>query len=594
MTDMINGGRTGDSTPVPASGPSIGHTAPIVGVAPNRVTAAERRAMPDITDIAEAAAEKEGVCARVVPMRAFDPVTSRTSYVGAPCKSTNAATCPACAKANRYLRMTQLREGWCAEHEPVDTTTEPTQAQTDVLGSRAKLFNDYHDARRVGDHELADAIKALVADLDVELRELGVRGRLPALDEKPRRKAKSTRRRDDLPDLPRQKVNKALTVGTAYANGKYRPSTFFTLTLDSYGTINRVRDPETGKMVSDGSPRDPESYDYTRQARDTIHLARLFDRWMQNLRRAVGWNVQYFATVEPQKRGAPHLHIAIRGSIPSKLLYQVTAATFRNIWWPHFDTPVYSDTNMPVWDYAAGTFVDPRTRKPLTYWDDALAVMDTVDDLEPAHTLKFGGQSKAVQILGGSEEMHTKVRYLTKYLTKSIGEVLETDSTRVAVHYDRLHAELQQTPCSDRCAVWLRYGIVPKGANEKTQPGKCKGNAHRRDTLGLPGRRCLNSGKWSGKTVPDHKADRLDFVRQELARVGILTPDTSHLRITPVGPGDKDAPPRSHLVMALVAARINQRAQYTNARLAMTDGPPGVPRETVAPQDISTVQQSAA
>ncbi|WP_206045768.1 replication initiator [Nocardia mangyaensis] len=555
-----------------------------LGIRADRLTAADRRAMPDITDIAEAAAAKEGVCARVVPMRAFDPVTSRTSYVGAPCKSTHEQTCPACAKANRYLRMTQLREGWCAEAEPVDPDTVVTEAQQQVLSARALLFTDYHDARRAADTELAEAIKALVADLDTELRELGVRGRLPALDDTPRRKAKSTRRRDDVPDLPRKKVNKTVTVGTAYADGKYRPSTFFTLTLPSYGSINRYRDAATGQMVSDGSPRDPESYDYTRQARDTIHLAKLFDRWMQNLRRAVGWNVQYWASVEPQKRGAPHLHIAIRGSIPTQLLYQVTAATYVNVWWPHHDRPVYTGSNMPVWDYSAATFVDPRTHKPLTYWDDALTVMDEVDDLEPAHTMKFGGQSKAVQILGGTEEMDTKVRYLTKYLTKSIGEVLDPGSRRVAEHYDRLHAELQDTPCSPRCGVWLRYGIVPKGASEKTIPGRCKGRAHRRDTLGLPGRRCLNSGKWSGKTIPDHKADRLDFVRAELARVGIVKPDTSHLRITPVRPGDKDAPPRSHLVMALVAARINQRAEYTTARLAIDD----------RPDPPTFVQQSAA
>ncbi|MEV6225090.1 replication initiator [Nocardia fluminea] len=567
---------------------------PIVGLAPQRETAADRRAMPDITDIAQYAAEKEGVCARVVPMRAFDPINSRTSYVGAPCKSTHADTCPACAQANRYLRMTQLRDGWCAEAEPVDPETVVTQAQQDVFAARATLFNQYKEARREGNDEVADDIKALVADLDTELRELGVRGRLPSLDENPRRKAKSTRRRDDVPDLPRKKVNKTVTVGTAYADGKYRPSTFFTLTLPSYGSINRYRDTVTGQMVSDGSPRDPDSYDYTRQARDTIHLARLFDRWMQNLRRAVGWNVQYWASVEPQKRGAPHLHIAIRGSIPSQLLYQVTAATYVNIWWPHFDTPVYSDGSMPVWDYTAGTFTDPRTGKPLTYWDDALAVMDTVDDLDPAHTLTFGGQSKAVQILGGTEEMDTKVRYLTKYLTKSIGEVLDPGSRRVAEHYDRLHAELQDTPCSPRCGVWLRYGIVPKGATEKTVPGRCKGKAHRRDTLGLPGRRCLTSGKWSGKTIPDHKAERRDFVRAELARVGIVKPDTSHLRITPVRPGDKDAPPRAQLVMNLVTTKINERAEYVMARLAIDEGPTNIPGESLGPQPLSAVQQSEA
>ncbi|PKV78310.1 replication initiator [Nocardia fluminea] len=573
--------------------------APIIGVAPNRETAADRRAMPDITDIAEHMAEKEGVCARVVPMRAFDPISSRTSYIGAPCKATVATTCPACAKANRYLRMTQLREGWCAEHEPVLPEPVVTEAQASVLATRATLFDDYRDARRIEDDELAEAIKALVADLDIELRELGVRGRLPALDEKPRRKSKSTRRRDGLPDLPRLKVNKALTVGQAYDDGKHRPSTFFTLTLPSYGAINQVWDPKAGKdgkgaMVSDGSPRDPESYDYTRQARDTIHMSKLFSKWIENLRRAVGWNVQYFATVEPQRRGAPHLHIALRGSIPTKLLYQVTAATYRTVWWPHHDRLVYSGSDMPVWDYSAGTFVDPKTHRPLTYWDDAIAVMDEVDELEPSHTLQFGGQSKAIQILAGSEGMDHKVRYLTKYLTKSVGELLEPGSRRVAEHYDRLHAELSVTPCSPTCAVWLRYGIVPKGANEKTQPGKCNAKAHRRDSLGLPGQRCLNSDMWTGKTVLDHKAERLEFVREYLDAVGIVMADTSHLRITPVRPGDKDAPPRAQLVMNLVTRRINQRAQYTMARLANDEGPPGLSVNPSVPQELSTIQQSAA
>ncbi|MFD3428445.1 replication initiator [Nocardia fluminea] len=569
-------------------------TAPIIGLAPNRETAADRRAMPDITDIAQYAADKEGVCARVVPMRAFDPNTSRTSYIGAPCKATVATTCPACAKANKYLRITQLREGWCAEHEPADSEPVVTEAQQAVFGARATLFNQYKNARTDGDDGLAESIKALVAELDTELRDLGVRGRLPALDEKPRRKTKSTRRRDDLPDLPRLKVDKKLTIGKAYAGGKIRPSAFFTLTLDSFGAINRVHDPATNDMVSDGSPRDPDSYDYARQARDTIHMARLFSKFIENLRRAVGWNVQYFATVEPQRRGAPHLHVALRGSFSKKLLYQVTAATYVNVWWPHFDKPVYGEGRMPVWDYSAGTFTDPRTGRPLTYWDDALAVMDEVDELDPAHTLKFGGQTDVQQILANTDGMDRGVRYLTKYLTKSLGELLNPGSRRVAEHYDRLHAELCVTPCSPRCGVWLLYGIVPKGATEKTQPGKCKANAHRRDTLGLPGRRVLVSGKWTGKTVPDHKAERMEFVREQLAAVGIYPPDTSHLRITPVRPGDKDAPPRAQLVMNLVTTRINQRAEYTMARLAIDEGPPGVSRETVVPQQLSATQQSAA
>ncbi|WP_370627936.1 replication initiator, partial [Nocardia brasiliensis] len=200
------------------------------------------------------------------------------------------------------------------------------------------------------------------------------------------------------------------------------------------------------------------------------------------------------------------------------------------------------------------------------------------------------------QILAGTPEMDRKVGYLTKYLTKSVAEVLDTDSPRVQRHYDRLHAQLQRTPCSPTCAVWLRYGIVPKGASEKTQPGHCRGRNHRRDLLGVPGKRCVSSTEWTGKTLPDHKAERLEFVRNELAAIGIIPPDTSHLRITPVEPGDREAPPRSHLVIALVSARLTQRAQYTRARLAIAEGPPGDrpdSHETATAQKHSAVPDAA-
>jgi hypothetical protein len=60
----------------------------------------------------------------------------------------------------------------------------------------------------------------------------------------------------------------------------------------------------------------------------------------QNLRRAAGYRVQYFATIEPQQRLAPHLHVAIRGAIPREVLRQVIKATYLQLWWPSFDRPV--------------------------------------------------------------------------------------------------------------------------------------------------------------------------------------------------------------------------------------------------------------
>ena len=139
------------------------------------------------------------------------------------------------------------------------------------------------------------------------------------------RRHRSTRRRQDAPDLPRRKVA-ARTVGKTYTapDGKtFRPSMFVTLTCPSYGRVG-----------SDGTPADPDRYDYGRAARDALHFAALFDRFIQNLRRFLGYDVQYFAAVEPQRRLAPHVHIAMRGTVSRAELRQVLAATYHQVWWP--------------------------------------------------------------------------------------------------------------------------------------------------------------------------------------------------------------------------------------------------------------------
>lgn len=355
-------------------------------------------------------------------------------------------------------------------------------------------------------------------------------------------------------------------MGREYA-GKFRPSMFVTLTLDSYG---RVRD--------DGTPVDPSSYDYRRAARDAVHFSSLVDRWWQNLRRVVGWDVQYFATVEPQKRAAPHLHAAIRGSISHEVIRRVTEATYHQVWWPAHDRLVYGGERVPVWEPRARGFVDPDTRMPLTGWDDAVEAVE-----EPAHVVRFGRQVHSKGILGGTEEAGRHIGYLTKYLTKATGEVVEATSHRQREHHDRLHAQLAVTPCSPRCAVWLLYGIQPQGVTSKTVPGRCKGRAHRRTTLGLPGRRVLVSRKWSGKSLADHRADRKRFVREMLASVGIEKPeqDTSRLVWRKLAPGDQQVPPRAHLLMHAIAERVTWRAEYDRALLA-AQGPPGGGSETSA------------
>ncbi|WP_370652957.1 replication initiator [Frankia sp. CIT1] len=70
------------------------------------------------------------------------------------------------------------------------------------------------------------------------------------------------------------------------------------------------------------------------------------------------------------------------------------------------------------------------------------------------------------------------------------------------------------------CTNWLLYGVEPKNARPGLVPGQCTGKAHKRETLGFGGRRVLVSRRWSGKTLADHRQDRLVWVRQQLAALG--------------------------------------------------------------------------
>ncbi|MEC3978621.1 replication initiator [Amycolatopsis sp. H20-H5] len=513
---------------------------------------------PIASDVIKATAEQHGVCVRPFTMEVSDRDSGEVRYVPVPCGSTVESVCLPCARKAKALRQVQCREGWHLSDEPDLTPAAPSKDQTELLTFRADLVAAYREVTDAGDLVEADELRAEVATVDEELRQLGMRGRLPALDVPTAKPVKrSTRRRQDAPNLPRRRVAKT-TVGREFA-GKFRPSMFVTLTCDSYG-----------KVRGDGAPLDPATYDYRRAARDAVHFSALVDRWWQNLRRVVGWDAQYFGTVEPQKRAAPHLHTAIRGSISHDTIRMVTEATYHQVWWPSHDKVVYVD-RMPVWDMRSRSFVDPDTTVPLTSWEDAVAQVES-----PAHVVTFGQQVHSKGILGGTDESARHVGYLTKYLTKSTGEVVTADSARQADHHDRLHAELSVTPCSPRCAVWLLYSIQPQGANGKTTPGHCKGRAHRRTTLGLPGRRVLVSRKWTGKTLVDHKADRKAFVKQALAVVGIEKPEPNYERLVwrKVESGDAHVPPRDHLVMAAIAERITWKAEYDRALLAAA-GPPG-------------------
>ena len=133
---------------------------------------------------------------------------------------------------------------------------------------------------------------------------------------------------------------------------------------------------------------------------------------------------------------------------------------------------------------------------------------------------RFGTRFDAQGVLAGSKDANRCIGYLTKYLTKQIGDCHRAETDAQRTHAARLAEALRYQPCSPRCANWLRYGIQPKNARPGLAPGRCKSKAHDSDHFGYAGRRVLASRKWSGKTLADHRADRKEWLLQDARRFG--------------------------------------------------------------------------
>ena len=552
---------------------------------------AARLLQPRAVEVVRNLATEHGVCTRPVALRRTDLDTGTTQLVDLPCGATREDKCPACAARARRLRQQQIREGWHRTDEPAPDPEAPSDEQLGLVALRAHLeFARAETLLRPMDPdtrttEIAD-IDAAIAELEEEITLSGLRGRTaPAHTDQNEhagggRRIRTTRRRQDTPDLPRRPIQ-PYTVGRVYQapdGTAWRPSLFLTLTLPTYG---RVHD--------DGTPVDPDGYDYRAAAWDAVHFPRLLDRFWQNLRRAEGWNIQYAGAVEPQRRLAPHAHFAIRGTIPRARLRQVAAATYHQVWWPPADQPVYTADRPPVWDPAAGGgYLDPDTGAPLPTWAEALDQLDADPEAQPAHVVRCGVQIHARGVTAGSPETSRYVGYITKYLTKHVADCHPTTSGRQQAHLERLWDQLRITPCSPRCGNWLLYGIQPDHAHPKLTPGRCRSRVHQRATLGLGGRRVLISRQWSGKTLADHRADNHTWVRTLLGNQTTSdSPDVDPRRYAweLARPGDPDLPPLGHRLLRTISERIQQRVQLNHAR-QHANAPPGGHETTACPDNI--------
>jgi hypothetical protein len=503
-------------------------------------------AMPLAREVVKDLAVEHGACIRPIQLRRRNLDTGEVDQVLVPCRHTLASVCPACAERAKTLRAAQCREGWHLEDEPDITPDPATEDQKWWLTLRAEAQQHRDQADQAG-RDTTD-FDELITELDDEITNAGIRGK--AAPAKPARRHRSTRRRQDAPDLPKRKVSPR-TVGKTYTapDGKtFRPSLFLTLTCPSYGRVDQ-----------DGAPADPQTYNYDQAARDALAFAALFDRFIQNLRRYLGYDLQYFAAIEPQKRLAPHVHLAMRGTVARAEIRRVLAATYHQVWWPDTSTIKYDGDQLPVWDEHTANYLDPATGEVLPTWDQAL---DELGD-QPNHVARFGVRFDAQGVLVGSKDAARCIGYLTKYLTKQVGDCHHADTDAERAHAGRLAEALRYQPCSPTCANWLRYGIQPKNARPGLAPGRCKGKAHDADHLGYAGRRVLVSRKWSGKTLADHRAERKDWL---LSTLGVSATDPARYAWELVAPGDPDHMDHARRLLHAVADRTRWQAALAEAR----------------------------
>jgi replication initiator protein RepSA len=266
------------------------------------------------------------------------------------------------------------------------------------------------------------------------------------------------------------------------------------------------------------------------------------------------------------------------GTLPRKLLKQVAAATYHQVWWPAFDEEVYRVDRPPEWNATKRAYVDPRTGAALPMWDEAV---DALDD-EPSYLARLGTiDSREIKgVEGGTKDAERAIRYVTKYLTKDLTDPTKPRGDEARAHFDRMHAELSVLPCSPTCANWLLYGVQPDGAKAGLIPGRCTGKVHQPTTLGFTGRRVLISREWSGKTLTDHRADNRAWVKAILA--GSLDGEdqaddaesgdqSRRYTFERARPDDPDVPPVEHRLLRAISTRVRWRSALARAR----QQPPG-------------------
>jgi hypothetical protein len=169
----------------------------------SKTTRAQRLAMPLAREVVRDLAVEQGACVRPIQLRRRNLDTGEVDTVLVPCGNTLASVCPACAERAKTLRAAQCREGWHLEDEPDITPDPATEDQKWWITQRAEAQQVRDLIAATGD-DTTD-FDELITELDDQITTSGVRGK--AAPTKPARRHRSTRRRQDTPDLPKRKIS---------------------------------------------------------------------------------------------------------------------------------------------------------------------------------------------------------------------------------------------------------------------------------------------------------------------------------------------------------------------------------------------------
>jgi hypothetical protein len=167
-------------------------------------------ALPRAIDVLRQLAADYGVCTRPVLLRRTDLTTGLTEVIDLPCVATREDKCLACAKRAKRLRQVQIREGWHRTDEPLPGREPATEAQRALIELRAHYEHGRAQAELASRWDQVADLDEAIAEVEEAIAAEGLCGRIAPprrgqdlSDADPGgRRVRSTRRRQDVPDLP--------------------------------------------------------------------------------------------------------------------------------------------------------------------------------------------------------------------------------------------------------------------------------------------------------------------------------------------------------------------------------------------------------